>query len=85
MREAEIQDLRYSIGDRNNSNARYADNTALIAQSPMEVQQLLDNINIAGAQRPLKLNVKKTQLMTIGDVSADIDIRVNYDPVEKIS
>ena len=85
MREAEIQDLGYSIGGRNISNARYADNTALIAQSPMEIQQLLDNVNIAGAQRLLKLNVKKTQHMTIGDVSAGIDIRVNYDQLKKIS
>ena len=35
MREAEIQDLGYNIGGRNISNARYADDTALIAQSPM--------------------------------------------------
>ena len=85
MREAEIQDLRYNIGGRNISNARCADDTALIAQSPMEMQQLLDKVNAAGAQRLLKLNVKKTtKLMTIGDVPDDITIRVNIDPVEKV-
>ena len=83
-REAEIQDLGYNIGGRNISNARYADDTALIAQSPMEMQQLLDKVNAAGAQRLLKLNVKKTKLMTIGDVPDDITIRVNNDPVEKV-
>ena len=36
MREAEIQDLGYSFGGSNISNGRYADDTALIAQSPME-------------------------------------------------
>ena len=84
MREAEIQDLGYNIGGRNISNARYADDTALIAQSPMEMQQLLDKVNAAGAQRLLKLNVKKTKLMIIGDVPDDITIRVNNDPVEKV-
>ena len=84
MREAEIQDLGPNIGGRNISNARYADDTALIAQSPMEMQQLLDKVNAAGAQRLLKLNVKKTKLMTIGDVPDDITIRVNNDPVEKV-
>ena len=84
MREAETQYLGYNIGDRNISNARYADDTALIAQSPMEMQQLLDKVNAAGAQRLLKLNVKKTKLMTIGDVPDDITIRVNNDPVEKV-
>ena len=84
MGEAEIQDLRYRIGGRNTSNARYTDDTALIAPSPMEMQQLLDKVNAAGAQRLLKLNVKKTKLMTIGDVQDDITIRVNNDPVEKV-
>ena len=84
MREAEIQDLGPNIGGRNISSARYADDTALIAQSPMEMQQLLDKVNAAGAQRLLKLNVKKTKLMTIGDVPDDITIRVNNDPVEKV-
>ena len=32
----------------------------------------------------LKLNVKKTKRMTIGDVPDDITIRVNNDPVEKV-
>ena len=50
----------------------------------MEMQQLLDKVNAAGAQRLLKLNVKKTQLMTIGDVPDDITIRVNNDPVKKV-
>ena len=84
MREAEIQDLGYIIGGKNISNARYADDTSLIPQSPMEMQQLLDTVNAAGAQRLLKLNVKKTKLMTIGDVPDDITIRVNNEPVEKI-
>ena len=48
------------------------------------MQQLLDKVNDAGAQRLLKLNVKKTNLMTIGDVPDGITIRVNNDPVEKV-
>ena len=52
----------------------------------MEMQQLLDKVNAAGAQQLLKLNVKKSTLMTIGDVPDDIrpTIRVNNDPVEKV-
>ena len=41
----------------------------------MEMQQLLDKVNAAGAQ--------KVKLMTIGDVPDDITIGVNNDPVEK--
>ena len=47
------------------------------------MQQIL-NVNAAGAQRLLKLNVKKTKLLTIIDVPDDITIRVNNDPVEKV-
>ena len=50
----------------------------------MEMQQLLDKVNDADMQRLLKLNVKKTKLMTIRDVPDDITIRVNSDPVEKV-
>ena len=78
MREAEIQDLGYSVGGRNITNARYADDTTLIAQSPMEMQQLLDKVNAAGEQRLLKLNVKKTKLTTIGDVPDDIRHKAYY-------
>ena len=49
MREAEIQNLGCSIGSRNISNVRYANDTALIAQSPMEMQQLGET----GASSPL--------------------------------
>ena len=59
MREAEIQDLGYNIGGRNISNARYADDTALIAQSPMEMQQLLDKVNAAGAKKASQTKTKK--------------------------
>ncbi len=69
---------------RNISNARYADDTALIAQSPMEMQQLLDKVYDAGAQTFLKLNVKKTKFMTVGYVPDDITIRVNNGPVETV-
>ena len=58
--------------------------TQPLSQSPMEMQQLLDKVNTAGAQRLLKLNVKKTKLMTIRAVPDDITIRVNNDPVEKL-
>ena len=50
----------------------------------MEMQQLLDKVNAAIAQRLLKLIVKNTKLLTIGDVSTDITIRVNNDPVETV-
>ena len=83
MREPEIQHQEYSFGGRKIRNARYANDTALIAQAPMEIQQLRDKVNVAGAQRLQTLHVKKTKLMTIGDVSADITTPVNNDQVEK--
>ena len=45
--------------------------------------KLLDSVNVVGAQMLLRQNIKKSKLMSIGDVEADITIRVKYDPVEK--
>ena len=52
----------------------------------MEMQQLLDKVNVAGVQRLLKLNVKKTKVMAFEDLPDDITvtIRVNNDPFEKV-
>ena len=45
-----MQVMGYIIGGRKISNIPYADETALIAQSPMEIQQLVVNVNDAGGQ-----------------------------------
>lgn len=85
MREANIDEYGISIGGRLISNARYADDTALISKST-EMQHMLDKVNEAGEQRLLKLNSKKTKLMQIGKPRTNIiNVSVNGQPIEEVS
>ena len=54
-----------NIGGKNVNNLRYADDTALTAESPPELQVLLDKINEKGEEYGMRINVKKTKTMVI--------------------
>jgi len=53
------------IGGRNLNNLRYADDTALIAESSEELQVLLDKVVEESRKMGLSLNCKKTECMVI--------------------
>ncbi len=44
-------------------NLRYADDTVLLADSQDKLQAILDKVVIAGGEKGLSLNVKKTECM----------------------
>ena len=54
-----------NIGGKNVNNLRYADDTALTAESAPELQVLLDKINEKGEEYGMRINVKKTKTMVI--------------------
>jgi len=64
------------FGGRNINNVRYADDTALIADSEENLQTLIQSLVRASGERGLKLNVSKTKLMVIlkeeGNVGTNI-------------
>ena len=63
IREAGIEEMGIQIGGKLVSNLRYADDTALCANSQEEAERLIGKLNIIGKSRLLKLNVKKTKLL----------------------
>ena len=65
MRDAEIGYLGVDVGGQKLSNLRYADDTALLANSERDVDELVERVNEAGKTKLLNLNVKKTKLMRI--------------------
>ena len=65
MRDAEISHLGVDVGGQKLSNLRYADDTALLANSERDVDELVERVNEAGKTKLLNLNVKKTKLMRI--------------------
>ena len=53
------------INGINISNIRYADNTVLIADSEIELQNLVDTVEAESERLGLQLNVKKRYSMVI--------------------
>ena len=54
------------VGGRNINNIRYADDTALVADSSEKLQHMLNVMNEEGLRRGQKINFKKTKYMVIG-------------------
>ena len=61
-----IQDMEgVKIGGRNINNLRFADDAALIADSEVKLQNLMDAVAQASESKGLKINIKKTYCMVI--------------------
>ena len=73
MRDSDTDIQGIKIGGRKVSNLRYADDTALCAQSHQEASYLINKVNEVGKEKSLKLNVKKTKTFYIGK---------DYEPVQ---
>ena len=77
MREAEdVSGVK--VGGQNINNIRYADDTALIADSVEGLQRLLQKVKDASEERGLKINVSKTECMVVSKrnerVRCDLDL-----------
>ena len=72
------------IGGKLVSNLRYADDTALCANSQEEAERLIGKVNIIGKSRLLKLNVKKTNLLKIGKMQCDAGVSVDDEEIEVV-
>ena len=64
MRNARLDELQAGIkvAGRNTSNLRYADDTALVAESKEELKSLLMRVKEESEKASLKLNIKKTKI-----------------------
>ena len=62
------------IAGRNLNHLRYADDTTLMAESEEELKSLLMKVKEESEKVGLKLNIKKTQIMSSGPITSwDID------------
>ena len=66
------------IGDNNITNIRYADDTALIADSESKLQALVDCLVRESNMKGLSVNIAKTQVMVIskGDTQETANITI---------
>ncbi len=70
MRNADIDGMGISIGGRNISNLRYADDTALAGENVTSSRRILHRVDTSGKAEGLGLNASKTKVMYVkGDES----------------
>ena len=58
------------IARRNISNLRYADDTALMAESGEELKSLLIKVKEESEKLGLKLNIQRTKIMVPGPITS---------------
>ena len=81
------------IGGHNVNNLRYADDTALLAESEEELQKVVDQVKKNSEKMGLKMNVKKTKTMLVSrdhekdrrnGVDRHVCIKVNGQILEQV-
>ena len=72
MRNAGLEEAQagIKIAGRNISNLRYADDTALMAESEEELKSLLMKVKEESGKVGLKLNIQKTKIMAYGPITS---------------
>ena len=72
MRNAGLEETQaeIKIARRNINNLRYADNTALMAESEEELKSLLMKVKEESGKVGLKLNIQKTKIMAPGPITS---------------
>ena len=72
MRNAGLKEAQagIKIARRNINNLRYADDTTLIAESEEELKSLLMKVKEESEKAGLKLNIRKTKIMTSGPITS---------------
>ena len=58
------------IAERNINNLRYADDTAIMAESEEELKSLLTKVKEESEKVSLKLNIQKTKIMASGPMTS---------------
>ena len=70
------------IAERNINNLRYADGTALMAESEEEIKRLLMKVKEESEKIGLKLNIQKTKIMASGPITSwQIDVEIVTDSI----
>ena len=72
MRNAGLEEAQagIKIAGRNINNLRYADDTALIAESEEELKSFLMKVKEESEKVDLKLNIQKTKIMASGAITS---------------
>ena len=84
----EVEDMKeINIGEVNNNNLRYADDTVLLAEGPVFLQGLLTAVNEKGKPYGMEMNIIKTKSMVISRKKSvpNISISVEGKPIQQVN
>ena len=72
MRNAGLHEAQagIKIARRNINDLRYADDTALMAESKEKLKRLLMKVKVENEKAGLKLNIQKTKIMESGPITS---------------
>ena len=72
MRNAGLEETQagIKIAGRHISNLRYADDTALMAESEEELKSLLMKVKVKSEKVGLKLNIQETKIISSGPITS---------------
>ena len=72
MRNARLDETQggIKIAGRNINNLRYTDDTTLMSESEEELKSLLMKVKEESEKVALKLNIKKTKIVTSGSITS---------------
>ena len=73
------------VGGYNINKLRYADDTTLIATSVADMAELLKRVKVESELLGLRLNVSKTNIMSIGPDSVEEPLTIDGNEVESVS
>ena len=84
MRNSELDEAqaRIKIGERNNNNLRYADDTTLMAEGEEELKNILMKVKEESEKVDLKLNIQKTKIMASDPITS---WQMNGETVETVT
>ncbi|KAL1446457.1 hypothetical protein WDU94_005636 [Cyamophila willieti] len=75
------------IGDQHVTNVRYADDTVLIANTPQQLQNLIERVTRSSENYNMKLNTSKTKIMIVKKTPGTCRFVFNVEgaPLEQVS
>ena len=84
MRNAGLEEAQagIKIARRNINNLRYADDTALMAESEEELKRLLMKVKEESEKVGLKLNIQKTKIMASSPITS---WQIDGETMEKVT
>ena len=79
----EVEDMKgVMVGGININNLRYADDTALVAESAADLQELISAVNEKGKPYGMEMNVEKTKSMAVSKMSPVTRANITLDGAE---